>query len=101
MVIRYVSLEFGENPHRLENLAGLVNPVRSPKLYIALSSPKELDLESTMATIEEGLIKLALQNNDGNFDDTMNELGISSRVLRYKINKYDIDAREYRPNVQD
>jgi DNA-binding NtrC family response regulator len=51
-------------------------------------------LNETVARVEKELITAALNKTNGNQSRAATELGISERVLRYKINKYNILYRK-------
>ena len=48
-------------------------------------------------SFERELIVEALKSNNGNVTQSAKHLGLSSRVIHYKINKYGITPDWYRP----
>jgi len=56
------------------------------------------DFESLVRSFERELIVEALKANSGNVTRAARQLGLSTRVIHYKINKYGITPDWYRPN---
>lgn len=52
--------------------------------------PVARDLKSSISNLEQDLISRTLTEADGNQSECARRLGISERVLRYKLQKYDI-----------
>ncbi len=59
-------------------------------LYSKTTGPPVGGLEETVSTIEKQMITDALKKSDGNKSKAAVDLGVSERVLRYKIKKYKI-----------
>jgi Nif-specific regulatory protein len=53
-------------------------------------------LEEQIAVFERELIVESLKMTQGNMAASARDLGTTSRILRYKVKKYDIDYRHYR-----
>lgn len=56
-----------------------------------------VDFETLVNSFERELIVEALKSNNGNVTQSAKHLGLSSRVIHYKINKYGITPDWYRP----
>lgn len=56
-----------------------------------------VDFETLVNSFERELIVEALKSNNGNVTQSAKQLGLSSRVIHYKINKYGITPDWYRP----
>ncbi|UCC11441.1 MAG: sigma-54-dependent Fis family transcriptional regulator [candidate division WOR-3 bacterium] len=59
-------------------------------LFSKTTGPPVGGLEETVSTIEKQMITEALKKNGGNKSKAAVDLGVSERVLRYKIKKYKI-----------
>jgi len=66
-------------------------PLRESKTEVALEEArKRRDLPETLEEVERYLITQALERSGGVQTKAAEELGISERVLRYKMKKYKI-----------
>jgi len=72
-------------------LGDLPLPLREAK--VQNSALEQSGLPLAVANLEKDLILQALQANNGNQSGAARSLGISERVLRYKIRKYDLKRR--------
>jgi len=60
----------------------------------ALRHKDPLDLEEILATFEKALLAKVLKRTDGNKTEASRALGVTFRSLRYKLDKYGMDAPE-------
>ena len=74
-----------------------------PSLQIGNKSKgtlKEMNLPLAVENMEKELIIEALKNNKGNQGKAASELGITKRMIGYKIQKYSIMPKIYSPVIQ-
>lgn len=58
---------------------------------------EEVDFDTLVCSFERELIVESLKSNNGNVTVSAKQLGLSTRVIHYKINKYGITPDWYRP----
>ncbi len=63
---------------------------------LAVSSPLEETLARQVAAFEENIIRRTLRKTKGNCKAAAKILGTTSRILTYKVNRYNIDSSEYK-----